>query len=432
MSKEATIAYFSMEIAIDPDIPTYSGGLGVLAGDTIRSAADLGVPMVAVTLLYRKGYFYQRLDDKGKQTEEPVQWVVDDSLEELPERATVTIEGRSVAVRPWLYRVEGVTGYRVAVYFLDTDLPENSEEDRKLTDNLYGGDQRYRLCQEVILGIGGVRMLDALGCDGIKRFHMNEGHAALLTLELLAREARKTGKKTIVGDDIDAVREQCIFTTHTPVPAGHDKFSIDLMADVIREEHLFDLTDSHIREVVDRILEIPGELSDLEELRSTDRTVNMTLMALNFSHYINGVAKKHGEVARMMFAEYPIHSITNGVHAPTWVSGPFRRIYDRYIPGWRQDAFSLRYALSIPKDVIWNAHAEAKEGLIDYVNHETNTGLSTDVLTIGFARRAATYKRGDLFFSDPARLREMVAKAGPLQLVFAGKAHPRDQGGKIS
>lgn len=420
-----------MEIAVDPDMPTYSGGLGVLAGDTIRSAADLNIPMVAVTLLYRKGYFYQRLDDNGRQIEEPVHWITDDYLTELPEKIVITLETRPVFVRSWRYDVEGVTGFKVPVYFLDTDLPDNSEEDRRLTDLLYGGDQRYRLCQEAILGIGGVRMLDALGYENLQRYHMNEGHSALLTLELLEREAKKSGKSTIIGADIEAVKRKCIFTTHTPVPAGHDQFPLELISRVIGEtRESLDLKDTRILEVLDRILGVPNELSNLKELLHTDKTLNMTLLALNFSHYVNGVAKKHGEIASLMFAEYVIHSITNGVHGPTWTSEPFQRLYDHYIPGWRQDAFSLRYALSIPKKEIWDAHMKAKETLIEYVNRETNTGMSADTLTIGFARRAATYKRGDLFFSDPARLKKIIETAGPLQLVYAGKAHPQDQGGK--
>jgi starch phosphorylase len=206
MNQKAVIAYFSMEIALRPDMPTYSGGLGVLAGDTVRSAADLGIPMVSVSLLYRKGYFFQILDKNGKQTEEPVDWAPEDYLEELPERVKVTIEDRPVSVRPWLYRVQGVTGWTVPVYLLDADLPENSDEDRRWTDYLYGGNLRYRLCQEVILGIGGVRVLNALGHDGIRRFHMNEGHSALLTQELLQQEAKKAGRTYITGADIEAVR----------------------------------------------------------------------------------------------------------------------------------------------------------------------------------------------------------------------------------
>ncbi|MCG6533614.1 MAG: alpha-glucan family phosphorylase, partial [Syntrophales bacterium LBB04] len=233
MDEKRLIAYFSMEIALQPDMPTYSGGLGVLAGDTVRSAAGLEIPMVAVTLLYRKGYFFQRLDQNGRQSEEAVAWTPGDYLEERPERVTVMIEGRTVSVRPWVYRVKGETGFTVPVYLLDTDLPENADEDRRWTDSLYGGDQRYRLGQELILGVGGVRVLGALGLDALSRFHMNEGHSALLTLELLGQQARKAGHTNVTGADIAAVREKCIFTTHTPVPAGHDQFPVELAARII-------------------------------------------------------------------------------------------------------------------------------------------------------------------------------------------------------
>jgi starch phosphorylase len=194
MNEQRTIAYFSMEIGLDARMPTYSGGLGVLAGDTIRSAADLKVPMVAVTLLHRKGYFRQKLDANGWQTEEPIEWAIESYLEEMPKKTSVTIEGRVVHLQVWKYKVKGIGGFNVPVYFLDSDLPENSEWDRTLTHFLYGGDKHYRLCQEVILGIGGVRMLRALGYESIERFHMNEGHASLLALELLDEEARKAGR----------------------------------------------------------------------------------------------------------------------------------------------------------------------------------------------------------------------------------------------
>jgi len=431
INDQKKIAYFSMEIALQPDMPTYSGGLGVLAGDTLRSAADLGIPMVAISLLYRKGYFFQRVDQNGRQTEDPVQWAPEDYLQELPERVTVVIEDRPVSVRAWLYPVQGVTGWTIPVYLLDTDLPENSDEDRKWTDSLYGGDLRYRFCQEVILGIGGVRVLEALGQTAIRRFHMNEGHSALLVVELLMQEAKKGGRTYITGTDIEAVREKCIFTTHTPVPAGHDQFQKDLVLGVLGDPlQYFDPKDGTVVNLLDRVLGLPEELTAMEELRQTTGTLNMTLLALNLSHYVNGVAKKHSEITKLMFAEYIIHSITNGVHGTTWTSKPFRELYDRYIPGWRQDTFNLRYALSIPKKEVWHAHEEAKRNLIEYVNRETNVGMSTEVFTIGFARRAATYKRADLLFSDPARLQEIAAGTGKIQIVYAGKAHPQDQGGK--
>jgi starch phosphorylase len=418
-----------MEIGLEPGMPTYSGGLGILAGDTIRSAADLKVPMIAVTLLYRKGYFYQRLDGTGWQREEPVQWIIEDCLEEMPQRASVVIEGRTVQIRPWRYEVEGVGGFKVPVYFLDVNLPENSEWDRTLTDFLYGGDQHYRLCQEVILGIGGVRILQALGYDRIERFHMNEGHASLLTLELLDEEAKKANRRSFGRDDIEAIRAKCVFTTHTPVPAGHDQFPIDLMRRVLGERDDFlDMKDVFCTDLVAHILR--QRVFDPKEVIRGENKLNMTYLALNLSHYVNGVAKKHGEVSKLMFAEYTIDAITNGVHAATWTAGPFQDLYDRHIPGWRQDNFSLRYALSIPKQEIWNAHMETKKKLIEYVNRETNIGMGADVFTIGFARRAATYKRADLLFTDIERLKSISSKAAPFQVIYAGKAHPQDQGGK--
>jgi starch phosphorylase len=405
---QRSIAYFSMEIGLEDAMPTYSGGLGVLAGDTIRAAADLKVPMVGMTLLHRKGYFYQRLDPSGWQVEEPVDWVVGDFLTEAPQRVTVNIEARSVQLRSWLYEVKGPGNFHVPVYFLDSDLAENSEWDRTLTHYLYGGDQHYRLCQEVILGIGGVRMLRALGYQDIQRFHMNEGHSSLLALELLDEEAQRGGRESLTTGDVETVRKKCVFTTHTPVPAGQDQFPLDLVNRVLGRH----------------------EVDEMRDVFCCEDRLNMTYLALNLSHYINGVAKKHGEISRLMFAGYNIDAITNGVHAATWAAEPFSQLYDHYISGWRQDNFSLRYALGIPKKNIWQAHAQAKKRLIQFVNQETNAGLDVDLLTLGFARRAAAYKRPDLLFTDIERLRQISSRVGVLQIVFAGKAHPQDAAGK--
>jgi starch phosphorylase len=405
---EKLIAYFSMEIALEAGIPTYSGGLGVLAGDTVRSAADLKIPMVAVTLLHRKGYFCQRLDPTGWQREESVTWSVENVLEEMRERAAVTLEGRTIHLRSWRYEVHGEGGFRVPVYFLDSDLRENSEWDRTLTHFLYGGDQHYRLCQELVLGIGGVKMLRALGYENIERFHMNEGHASLLVLELLDEEAKKAGRESIIHADVEAVRKKCVFTTHTPVPAGQDKFPMELVQSVLGRREVYDMKDVFCCEGL----------------------LNMTYLGFNLSHYINGVAKKHGEVSRLMFGRYLIDSITNGVHAATWAAEPFQKLYDRYIPDWRLDHSSLRYALSIPKQEVREAHTQAKKRLLEYVSRETKVEMGLDVLTLGFARRAATYKRGDLLFHDIERLKRIASKAGLLQVIYAGKAHPQDQGGK--
>ncbi len=411
LKTDSRVAYFSMEIGFDAKIPTYSGGLGVLAGDFIRSAADMQIPIVGITLAHRKGYFFQQLDATGWQQEEPVHWVIDDFMTDTGIRVSVTIEGREVHVRAWKYEVSGNSGFIVPVYFLDTDLPENSEWDRTLTHYLYGGDIHYRLCQEVVLGTGGVRILRALKYSNLQRFHMNEGHASLLTLELLREHLQKDNRSyaDMGPEDIEVVRRQCVFTTHTPVPAGHDQFPLDL---------------------VDRVLGNREACGIHDPICHEDR-LNMTFLALTFSHYINGVAKKHGEVSQLMFSSYNIDSITNGVHAETWVAEPNAKIFDQHIPGWRQDNFSLRYTLSIPDEEIWEAHEHSKSTLVEYVNREENAGFDKNFLTIGFARRFATYKRADLIFDDLERLRKIFRDTGKFQIVFSGKAHPQDQGGKL-
>src|SRR5579864_1104486 len=425
---ERRIAYFSMEIALQSAIPTYSGGLGVLAGDTIRSAADLQLPVVAVSLLHRAGHFHQRFDAAGWQTEEPVEWKVEQFLDEMPARATLTIEGRKLALRCWKYQVQGIGGYFVPVYLLDTDLPENSEWDRKLTSVLYGGDSHYRLCQEVVLGIGGVRMLRALGYERIDRFHMNEGHASLLTLELLQEEAGKAQRASISTADLAIVRQRCIFTTHTPVPAGHDQFTLSALGTTLGlREDLSDVLDQHMAVRVFGRHEPPG----VKKSSSSGQTMlNMTYLGLNMSRFVNGVAKRHGEISRMMFAGYHIDAITNGVHAATWTSPHFQALYDRHIPDWRQDNFSLRHAESISTDEICAAHHRAKTELLAVVNGHHNLAMSPEVFTIGFARRVTAYKRADLLFTDLERFKKVAAQAGGLQVIYAGKAHPSDQEGK--
>ena len=403
------IAYFSMEVGVDPRVPTYSGGLGVLAGDTLKAAADLGLPMVGVTLLHRKGYFRQRLQRSGQQIEEPVLWSPEAQLELLPERVTIPVNGSQVQLRPWRYVIEGVGGAEVPIYFLDAALPENAPESQGLTDHLYGGDDAYRLCQEAVLGIGGVAMLRALGYDNIGTFHMNEGHSALLTLALLEEQVGERGVAEATDADVDRVRERCVFTTHTPVPAGHDQFNEELTTRVLGT-------------------------SRFHAMRArgwcVNDTLNMTYLALRLSRYVNGVAMRHGQVSRSMFPNYPIDSITNGVHAVTWTAPAFQELFDRTIPRWRHDSQNLRYAVSIPLADVRKAHAGAKLQLLEQVYSRTAVRLDPDVLTIGFARRAATYKRADLLFSDLERLRHLVHRIGPLQVVYAGKAHPRDEMGK--
>ncbi len=403
-----TVAYFSMEICLEQGIPTYSGGLGVLAGDTLRSAADLGVPMVAVSLLHRKGYFRQHLDAAGQQTETPASWRPEEVLEPVDATVAVEIAGRTVHVRAWRYLVRGLNGHDVPVYLLDTMLPVNTEWDQSLTDVLYGGDSYYRLCQEVVLGMGGAAVLQALGYDSDLLYHINEGHAALLTLTLLERQLAGRTHWDVTDSDIEAVRQRCIFTTHTPVPAGHDKFPAPLVQQVLGDERKRLLAASTACE---------GD------------TLNMTYLALRFSRYVNGVAMRHREVSQEMFPTYPVDSITNGVHAVTWTSEPFRALFDTHMPEWRRDNLYLRYAVGIPLDEIRDAHALAKRALVAEVQRRANVQLDPAVLTIGFARRATPYKRADLIFHDLDRLRSVTA-AGPLQIVFSGKAHPMDAGGK--
>jgi len=406
IKKDRKIAYFSMEICVDARIPTYSGGLGILAGDMIRSSADLEVSLVGVTLLYKKGYLHQKVGKEGIQQELPEEWNPQDYMQLLPNKILIEIEGRKVWVQAWLFCIKGLDSYCIPVFFLDTDLPENSVYDRSFSDFLYGGDKRYRLAQEIVLGIGGVRMLRELGFNHISKYHMNEGHASLLTLELLNHynhQEEKWSNKTI-----EKVKNLCIFTTHTPVPAGMDQFSYELVG-----------------KVLGRL--IPDPL--LKELGGEER-LNMTALALNLSHYVNGVAKRHGAVSQEMFPGYHIDSITNGVHSATWVCPHFQKLYDRYISGWRNDSFSLRYALSIPDEEVWQTHQEAKKILIDSVFQETGIQLDPEVLTIGFARRATAYKRADLIFYDINRLVDISRKYGKIQLVFSGKAHPEDWSGK--
>ena len=430
-TQKRLVAYFSMEIALENSMPSYSGGLGVLAGDTIRAAADLKLPMVAISLLYRKGFFTQVLSDDGVQTEEPVEWRVEDFLKEEKKRVTVPLENRRVELRAWRYDAVGARGHVVPIYFLDADLPSNEERDRNLTGSLYGGDSYYRLCQEVLLGIGGVRMLRSLGYDDISRYHMNEGHAALLTLELLGEEAARAGRKSVNGGDIEKVRSKCVFTTHTPVPAGHDRFPIELLTRAFpAQTEFFDLKDASSADLLKRVLQAETHFPDLHDAARQGASVNMTHLALGLSNFVNGVAKKHGEVSRRMFPEFLIEAITNGVHAGTWAAPAFQQLFDRYIPAWREDNYSLRGALGLPPEEIWAAHLISKHDLFETVRQKTGLKLDPDVFTIGFARRATGYKRADLILSDLDRLREIAKSAGKFQIIYAGKAHPNDGGGK--
>jgi starch phosphorylase len=407
-SEDGIVAYFSMEIAASPDMPTYSGGLGVLAGDTLRAAADMGLPLAAMTLADRQGYFKQHLDASGTQTEEPQPWCPEQMLTGEEPVVTVTIEGRPVAIRAWRYEIEGVAGHRIPVYLLDTNLEQNDPRDRVLSDHLYGGDADYRLRQEAVLGIGGARMLWALGYEPTV-YHMNEGHAALLTVPVLEQELRGAALQTATERNVEAVRRKCVFTTHTPVPAGHDRFSSEQAYRILGAERA-------------GMLERFGCFHD--------GLLNMTYVALRFSRFVNGVAMQHGKVSRQMFPEYRIDAITNGVHAGTWTAPPVQAVFNRHLPRWRQDNVTLRYAIDIPESEIVEAHTAAKRELLKSVKERSGVEMREEVFTLGFARRAATYKRADLLFTDPERLARLAQTMGGMQVLYAGKAHPADQPGK--
>lgn len=406
---EPRVAYFTMEIALRNEMPTYAGGLGVLAGDTLRSATDLDLPMVAVSLVSRAGYFRQVIDTQGRQLEHPATWDPKRWAHPLDAKIAVPIEGRTVWIGAWLYVLEGSMGGRQPVLLLDTDLDENSSDDREITHYLYGGDNVYRLKQEIVLGIGGVRLLQALGFS-IRHFHMNEGHSALLGLELMRRytypvEELRPGESPY---DLPRVRDLCSFTTHTPVEAGHDRFPYDL---------------------VQRVLDNGFDIEVIKRLAGED-SLNMTRLALNLSEYVNGVAKKHAEVSNAMFPGYKVHAITNGVHPFIWTNENFRQLYDHYLPGWcHEPQLLMRADCCIPDVAIWEAHVQAKQLLIEKVQTLTGVELQPNIPIFGFARRMTAYKRPDLLFSDLKRL-QAIARNHPFQIVLAGKAHPNDENGK--
>lgn len=402
-ARKTFIAYFTMEIALRPEIHTYSGGLGVLAGDTARSAADLALPVAFVSLVSKGGYISQEIRE-GHQVELPNPWNPADWAVPVAAKVAVRLEDRDVWVRPWLYRIKGITGHATPVILLDTDLEENHPDDRRLTDALYGGNELYRLKQEAILGIGGARMLRALGFE-IEHFHMNEGHAALLTLELMRRYQDFGGSEDCA--DLGKIRNACIFTTHTPVEAGHDKFPYEL---------------------VTRVLNGYVDPAILRRYGGED-ALNMTQLALSFSGYINGVAKRHAETSRKMFPGYRVHAVTNGIHSATWAWSSFARLYDEHLPDWRHDPDVLLRAVEIPDAAVRAAHFEAKQALMQKVAELTGIRLDPTVATIGFARRMTSYKRANLIFQDISRLKA-IARERPFQLIMAGKAHPRDSEGK--
>ncbi|HEX6086193.1 MAG TPA: alpha-glucan family phosphorylase [Thermoanaerobaculia bacterium] len=399
LTRVPRVAYFSMEFAIRDEIPTYAGGLGVLAGDLMRSAADLGVAMVGVSLVSRHGYFRQELTADGEQVEKPDLWEPARFATHLPTSVCVTIGTREVWIDGWLMIVDSVHGGGVPVILLDTDVERNAAADRALTDALYGGDTTYRLAQEIVLGIGGVRMLRALGFS-IREYHMNEGHSALLALELLRDEQARGAPPHRA---LQAVRLRANFTTHTPVEAAHDRFPYALV------EQMLGAVDAGL------LRSLGGE-----------HDLNLTMVARETSGMVNGVTcLRSGET---LFAE-PIPSISNGVHSRFWTCAPMAAVFDRYIPEWTSEPELLTRAARIPAEELLAAHGQAKELLLAEVRQRTAVSLDPRMPIVAFARRMTSYKRPDLLFEDVEALRA-IGRAQPFQIVVAGKAHPRDDRGK--
>ena len=394
------VGYFTAEIGLWSELHTYSGGLGVLAGDHVKSAADAEIPLVGVTLLYRKGYGRQHLDKDGIQTEtyrdlDPAQHLQDAGMD-----ISLPLDGGELWAKVWRADITGVSGHVVPVYFLDTFHPKNSEKHLDLGLTLYGGDDWVRIRQEYLLGVGGLRLLDKLGHE-VDGLHLNEGHCTFALLEMLGK-----------GWSREELAKRVLFTTHTPVPAGHDRFEWDAV-----EEVLGDLLPSDAKQLV-------IDAGDPEE----GRRISMSHLAVALSGPVNAVSNLNAWVASSMFADHHIAPITNGVHHITWTSPMMGKLFDEQLPGWREDPTKLAHAGKIPTEELTEARGVARKVLRELVQTSTGVRLDKNRLTIGFARRFATYKRANLVFSDLERLREIGA--GKIQFVFSGKAHPRDEGGK--
>ncbi len=471
---DPSVAYFTMEIAINDKIPTYSGGLGVLAGDTVRSACNLKVPMVAVSLLHRGGYFKQTLDKDGTQHDEPISWKPEKHMERLRNEISVKLDGRTVRVGAWKTTIrDKYHGYETPVIFLDTDLPQNRKDHREITNRLYGGDDELRLRQEAILGVGGVRMLESLGCRSLKVYHMNEGHASLLVPELVRHISRHTHRKPNDASVLAEVQEKCVFTTHTPVPAGHDRFPMEMVHSILDPEIVALLhpepqgamheapMDANpnaaqgppqpvAQAVASSDAPVPsyalpagvpmterasrryggGGTAVAEPPPPPEGTLNMTLTGFWGSGRINAVARRHAEVSRKMFGRDDILSVTNGIHARTWVCGDMAKLFDKHMPGWREDNSELRFAIDLDRKALLKAHLRAKVALIDRVNELTDADFDLDTFTIGFGRRATAYKRLTLLLRNPKKFDEIAEKHDGIQVVLAGKAHPKDEPGQ--
>jgi glycogen phosphorylase len=382
--------YFTMEIGLEASMPTYAGGLGMLAADIMRSSADIELSVACITMGWEHGYLRQHIRADGTQEYNQIDWNKSEYLQKLPQEVVVQVQGRDVHVGCWLYTIVGQTTSEVPVFFLDTNLPQNSQYDKTITQQLYGGDGTMRLAQEIVLGIGGIKMLRALDVHNVHTYHMNEGHAAFLTLELLKECDFKE----------DEVKKRCAFTTHTPVKAGHDAFDYEHAWQVAGEQ-------------------LPWNIKDL----AGQQELSMTVLALNLSRYTCGVAQIHGEVSRAMFPGYSIDAITNGVHHVHWASEPIKQLLDTYIKDWRMHPEQLTQARTLPDHELWRAHMLAKATLIDHVN-SLGFAFEPNILTIATARRVVPYKRPELLYDNIERLLEV--SGGKLQIIHSGNAHPSD------
>lgn len=444
---KTTIAYFSAEFGLHASVPIYSGGLGILAGDHCKEASDLGLPLVGIGFMYPQGYFRQRITPEGWQEaayapfnhdESPIHLALTPSGE--PCRFAVEMGGRRVTAAVWKVLVG-----RITLYLIDTDVPENSPEDRALSARLYGGDQEMRICQEILLGIGGVRMLRSLGISP-SVWHANEGHSAFLTLERV-RELVQNGSSH--AEACELVRQSTVFTTHTPVPAGHDVFP----------HHLMDRYFSEYWKQLDLSREEFLRLGDTPE--SQNHGFNMTALVMRLSAHVNGVSREHGRVTREMWQHFwpglpidqiPIRSVTNGIHVPTWISPELHHLYGKSLsPTWTQtcdDPAMWQRVMDVPDHELWAVRQTMKRKLMGFIRERARNGwmqghlqpsqvlthgtlLNPEALTIGFARRFATYKRATLLFRDLERLKTILQdRWRPVQLIFAGKAHPADEPGR--
>jgi len=399
--QDYSIAYLSMEIAIENNIKTYAGGLGILAGDILKSTAEKSFPMVGITLLSRHGYFKQKINSSGEQIELIDRDYDFSLLKKLDVEVRVKIGVEDVRVGVWQYIIPGSENFEIPVYFLDTNIRGNKTVYKKLSAKLYGGDSEFRLCQEIVLGRGGVKMLQALGYNHIKKYHLNEGHASFVPIELFSESGAAND-----NDKINEIRKQCVFTTHTPIKTIYDEFPLQML----------------LKNQPDFPAHLPGLIKD--------KKINTLELGIYFSAFVNGVSKMHRDLLNNIFQDKDIRAVTNGVNSIFWTTEEFKNLYDKYLPGWRKNNSLLRQADKISSADIWSAHLKNKRQLLDYLKTNKKINWQENIFTIGFARRFTNYKQPLLLFVDLERLIEILEASGGAQIILAGKAHLRDTSGQ--